>query len=65
MLLTLTKPWRYYAVDSQTLNYAPVAVGIVFVWVLASWFLWARKWFHGPRRSESNFSPTDCEAWQG
>ncbi|GAA5993384.1 hypothetical protein JCM10908_002639 [Rhodotorula pacifica] len=38
-------------VDTQTLNYAPVAVGIVFVWVIGSWFLWARKWFHGPRQT--------------
>ena len=35
-------------VDSQTLNYTPVAVGIVLVWTLGSWFLWARKWFRGP-----------------
>ncbi|KIW01477.1 uncharacterized protein PV09_07231 [Verruconis gallopava] len=37
-------------VDSQTLNYTPVAVGIVLVWTLGSWFLWAHKWFTGPRR---------------
>jgi amino acid transporter len=37
-------------VDSQTLNYTPVAVGIIGFWCLASWFLWAHKWFKGPIR---------------
>ncbi|KAL8803004.1 MAG: hypothetical protein Q9182_003430 [Xanthomendoza sp. 2 TL-2023] len=37
-------------VDSQTLNYTPVAVGIVALWALGSWLLWARKWFTGPVR---------------
>ena len=37
-------------VNSQTLNYTPVAVGIIAFWVLASWFLWAHKWFKGPIR---------------
>jgi hypothetical protein len=36
-------------VDSQTLNYTPVCVGIVLVLVLGSW-IWARTWFIGPRR---------------
>ena len=35
-------------VDSQTLNYTPVAVGIIFVAALGSWVLWARRWFTGP-----------------
>jgi len=35
-------------VNSQTLNYTPVAVGIVALWAFGSWFLWARKWFTGP-----------------
>ncbi|KAI0033214.1 APC amino acid permease [Vararia minispora EC-137] len=35
-------------VDSQTLNYAPVAVGIVLVYSLGFWILSARKWFTGP-----------------
>lgn len=35
-------------ITDQTLNYTPVAVGIVLVYILASWFLWARKWFKGP-----------------
>ncbi|KAL8980163.1 MAG: hypothetical protein Q9177_005956, partial [Variospora cf. flavescens] len=37
-------------VDSQTLNYTPVAVGIVALWAVGSWFLWARRWFTGPVR---------------
>ncbi|KAI9710581.1 MAG: hypothetical protein M1820_002717 [Bogoriella megaspora] len=37
-------------VDSQTLNYTPVAVGIVAVWSFGTWFLWARRWFKGPVR---------------
>lgn len=37
-------------VDSQTLNYTPVAVGIVAVWAFGSWLLWARRWFTGPIR---------------
>jgi amino acid transporter len=37
-------------VNSQTLNYTPVAVGIIGFWCLASWGLWARKWFKGPIR---------------
>lgn len=34
----------------QSLNYTPVAVGIVCVWAFGSWFLWARRWFTGPIR---------------
>ena len=37
-------------VTSQTLNYTPVAVGIVALWAFGSWFLWARRWFTGPIR---------------
>ncbi|KAM0789229.1 hypothetical protein ACM66B_000072 [Microbotryomycetes sp. NB124-2] len=36
-------------VNAQTLNYAPIAVGIVLLWVVGSWALWARRWFVGPR----------------
>jgi hypothetical protein len=35
-------------VDSQTLNYAPVAVGIVIVYAFGFWIISARKWFTGP-----------------
>ena len=37
-------------VNSQTLNYTPVCVGIIGLWCMLSWFLWARKWFQGPIR---------------
>jgi hypothetical protein len=37
-------------VTSQTLNYTPVAVGIVALWTFGLWFLTARKWFTGPIR---------------
>ena len=36
-------------VDSQTLNYTPVAIGIVGAFTLGSW-VFARKWFVGPVR---------------
>lgn len=41
---------NYNPVTSQTLNYTPVAVGIVCIWTFGSWFLTARKWFVGPIR---------------
>ncbi|KAL9125035.1 MAG: hypothetical protein Q9217_005705 [Psora testacea] len=34
-------------VTSETLNYTPVAVGIVAIYAFGSWFLWARRWFTG------------------
>ena len=37
-------------VNSQTLDYTPVAVGIIGFWCMASWSLGARKWFVGPIR---------------
>ena len=37
-------------VTSQTVNYTIAAVGIIALWVAASWLLWARKWFTGPIR---------------
>ena len=37
-------------VTSKTLNYTPVAVGIVAFFTFGSWFLWARHWFTGPIR---------------
>lgn len=35
-------------VDSETLNYAIVAVGIVITYSMGFWFLSARKWYEGP-----------------
>ena len=33
---------------SQTINYTVVAVGIIAIFSLIAWALWARKWFVGP-----------------
>lgn len=35
-------------VNSQTLNYAIVAVGIVITYSVGFWLISARKWFRGP-----------------
>ncbi|KKA19601.1 hypothetical protein T310_6411 [Rasamsonia emersonii CBS 393.64] len=51
-------------VTSQTLNYTPVAVGIVAVATLSSWVLWARRWFQGPMRQvdiDQAESPAEVE----
>ncbi|KAL9106904.1 MAG: hypothetical protein Q9227_008152 [Pyrenula ochraceoflavens] len=49
-------------VNSQTLNYTPVAVGIVAAWSLGSWFLWARRWFTGPiRQIEAEAAGVDVD----
>ncbi|TFK20172.1 APC amino acid permease [Coprinopsis marcescibilis] len=37
-------------VNSQTLNYAIVAVGVVVVYSVGFWFLSAKRWFTGPVR---------------
>jgi len=37
-------------VTSQTLNYTPVAVGIILLFTLGAWFPWAKKWYKGPVR---------------
>ncbi|MCJ1313203.1 hypothetical protein MMC25_006880 [Agyrium rufum] len=37
-------------VTDQTLNYTPVAVGIIMLYAFGSWFIWARRWFKGPVR---------------
>ncbi len=37
-----------YPVNSKTLNYAPVAVGIVVAYSLGFWIVSARTWFAGP-----------------
>ncbi|KAJ6014886.1 APA family basic amino acid/polyamine antiporter [Penicillium herquei] len=48
-------------VTSQTLNYTPVAVGIVLVGTLGTWFLWAHRWFTGPRRQTDLETVEDFE----
>ncbi|KAI1322142.1 amino acid/polyamine transporter I [Xylariaceae sp. FL0255] len=35
-------------VNSQTLNYTVVAVGIIAIGASGTWVFWARKWFVGP-----------------
>ncbi|KAH6612230.1 amino acid/polyamine transporter I [Chaetomium sp. MPI-SDFR-AT-0129] len=35
-------------VSSQTFNYTAVAVGILSVFAVGSWVVWARRWFTGP-----------------
>lgn len=37
-------------VTSQTVNYTPAAVGIVTLYCVLSWYLWAKNWFVGPRK---------------
>ena len=49
-------------VTDQTLNYTPVAVGIVAIYAFGSWFLWARRWFTGPiRQIEAERMGVDLE----
>ncbi|GAA6044206.1 hypothetical protein JCM8097_004672 [Rhodosporidiobolus ruineniae] len=47
-------------ITDQTLNYTPVAVGIVLVYVSVSWVLWARKWFKGPSFPQSEPAAQDA-----
>jgi hypothetical protein len=35
-------------VTTQTLNYTVVAVGIIAIFSVGSWVLWAHRWFVGP-----------------
>lgn len=49
-------------VTSQTLNYTPVAVGIVAAWTFGYWGLSARKWFTGPiRQIEAEAAGVDID----
>lgn len=49
-------------VDSQTLNYTPVAVGIVIAFIMLTWFPWARRWFTGPiRQIEAEVAGIDLQ----
>ena len=48
-------------VNSKTLNYAPVAVGIVLFYALGFWAVSARKWFAGPVKQIAGASRVvDC-----
>ncbi len=42
---------QVYPVTSTSLNYAPVAVGVVLVASVGWWVVDARKWFKGPKRT--------------
>lgn len=57
---------NYYPIDSQTLNYAPVAVGVTLIFSLGWWAISARKWFKGPVRNVDIAVKTAClaEAYQ-
>lgn len=35
-------------VTADTLNYTPVAVGVIGAGAVGAWVLWARRWFTGP-----------------
>ena len=35
-------------VTSQTFNYTAVAVGILTIFAVGSWVVWAHRWFTGP-----------------
>ena len=47
-------------VDSQTLNYAIVAVGIVLTYSMGFWVISARKWFTGPIKQITGRSTAGC-----
>ena len=44
-------------VNSQTLNYVPVAVGIVLTYALGFWAIGARSWFTGPTKQIAGVLP--------
>ena len=47
MLIVLCLP-ELNPINSETLNYTPVAFGVVLVYALGFWVISARKWFVGP-----------------
>lgn len=48
-----------YPVNTKSLNYTPVAVGGVIVFILSYWFLSARRWFKGPHNNLLHILPRD------
>lgn len=62
--------WRSYPVTTQTLNYAPVAVGIVLVGALLGFYcpvIGAKNWYRGEKHTVEDFTvrlpqPLAC-AW--
>lgn len=53
-------------VNSQTLNYAIVAVGIVLAYSMGFWAISARKWFTGPVKQIAGTSESAqrCFVWE-
>lgn len=49
-------------VDSQTLNYSIVAVGIIMLYSLGFWVISARKWFTGPVQQIAGKSNASVES---
>ncbi|KAH9451867.1 hypothetical protein Pst134EA_025808 [Puccinia striiformis f. sp. tritici] len=35
-------------ITRETLNYTPVVLGVLIVWIVLSWIFWARRSFNGP-----------------
>ena len=54
-------------VDSQTLNYAVVAVGIVIAYSMGFWLISARNWFTGPIKQIEGkcYPPQDMSNYSG
>ncbi|CAK5277934.1 unnamed protein product, partial [Mycena citricolor] len=50
-------------VNSQTVNYAIVAVGIVLIYSVGFWLVSARKWFTGPVQQIAGERATTCVVW--
>jgi amino acid transporter len=40
---------EFSPINHDTFNYAPIAVGVVFLYAGIYWLVSARKWFHGPK----------------
>jgi uncharacterized membrane protein len=51
ILLLLSRLYCMYLCPLQSLNYAPIAVGVVLLVSGGWWVCGARKWFNGPRRN--------------
>ncbi|KEI37897.1 uncharacterized protein L969DRAFT_18687 [Mixia osmundae IAM 14324] len=49
-------------VTSQTLNYCPVAIGVIALYIAVSWTFWARKYFVGPVRAVDGLQVAPADA---
>ena len=52
-----------YPITSQTLNYAPVAVGGIVCLVGLAWLFSAQHWFSGPRTEVDNSDIVKMRYW--